>query len=287
MRTKDAWAAHSGDKCNVGTLVYVISGLVIYPQSRRESSYHHQYHHQSPRQSLNIPNIQPRVRACFVAALCPPKNGGTAVFLSGIRTCWGADTSNGSKPRLRVLWRKQILNGAYPHDLPGYKKLEVTSPSCDKRDHKNHKKGGNNDEHPQLRASLDMFRLLWSILLRFNGGAWIPDNVRAFCNARNSYRFCILCSAALGILLTFGFSCALFDKPLWTCDFQVAAMPCPSGVPVPLLREIQSDAPEKWMPKIIQSWRFWLGKPMLWGCLVYPYIWEKPIWSQQWSNHGA
>ena len=149
------------------------------------------------------------------------------------------------------------------------------------------KKGGNNDEHPQLRASLDMFRLLWSILLRFNGGAWIPDNVRAFCNARNSYRFCILCSAALGILLTFGFSCALFDKPLWTCDFQVAAMPCPSGVPVPLLREIQSDAPEKWMPKIIQSWRFWLGKPMLWGCLVYPYIWEKPIWSQQWSNHGA
>ena len=32
--------------------------------------------------------------------------------------------------------------GAYPHDLPGYKKLEVTSPSCDKRDHKNHKKGG-------------------------------------------------------------------------------------------------------------------------------------------------
>ena len=208
--TKDAWAAHSGDKCNVGTLGTRHLGthhLVIYPQSRRESSYHHQYHHQSPRQSLNIPNIQPRVRACFVAALCPKNfwwNRSISVrnpdmlrcrhfkWVKAKATCSLAQTDS-------LVHTLMIYQGTKNWRLQAHLVIRGTIKII--------KKGGNNDEHPQLRASLDMFRLLWSILLRFNGGAWIPDNVRALMVARNVAQppFFALRSAALGILLTFGF----------------------------------------------------------------------------------
>ena len=55
------------------------------------------------RQSLNIP-IQPRVRAWFVAGFGGAQMTGSA---ESVNPFWGADTSNGSKPRLRVLWRRE------------------------------------------------------------------------------------------------------------------------------------------------------------------------------------